>query len=77
MAAIVSVISGHGFTIEECNKNQLALYKLLFHFNSHLKQLYISNKMEHFIYKDGCGAHGIHVLRHLKEELAWPTHKRL
>ena len=58
MAAIVSVISGHGFTIEECNRNQLAQYKLLFHFNSNLKQLYIINKMEHFIYKDGCGAHG-------------------
>ena len=58
MAAIVIVISGDGFTIEECHRNQLALYKLLLHFNNHLKQLYISNKMEHFIYKDGCGAHG-------------------
>ena len=26
-----------------------------FYFKSHLKQLYISNKMEHFNYKGGCG----------------------
>ena len=26
-----------------------------FHFNSYLKHLYISNKMEHFSYKSGCG----------------------
>ena len=28
-----------------------------FHFNGYLK-LYISNKTEHFSYKDGCGVHG-------------------
>ena len=31
------------------------LYKPLYHCNSHLKQLYFSNKMEHFNYKGGCG----------------------
>ena len=31
-----------------------------------LKQLYISNKKEHFSYKDGCG---VHVSKCLKEEV--------
>ena len=30
----------------------------------------VSNEMEHFRYKGGCG---IHMSRHLKEELAWAT----
>ena len=32
-----------------------------------------------FSYKDKCGVRGhiVHVLRHLKEELAWATNKRL
>ena len=34
----------------------------------HLKQLYLSNKMEHFSYKGGCG---VCVLRHLKESWLW------
>ena len=40
-------------------------------FNSHLKQLYISNKTEHFSYKDGYGTLGVHISKCLKEELAW------
>ena len=60
MAAIVSIISRHGLTIEtrhrkQPNKGKLALYHSLLHFYNHLKQLYISNKMEHFGYKGGCG----------------------
>ena len=39
-----------------------------FHFNSYLKQLYISNKMKHFSYKSG---YGMMALRYLKEELPW------
>ena len=31
------------------------MYKQLLYFNSHLKQLYTSNKKESFIYKDGRG----------------------
>ena len=46
------------------------LYKLLLHFNSYLKQLYIINKMEHFSCKGGCGLYE-HVSRHLKEKLTW------
>ena len=42
------------------NKHKLALYKLSIHF--------ISNKTEHFSYKDGCGMIGIKVF---KKELAW------
>ena len=31
------------------------LYKASIHCNSHLKQLYLSNKTECFSYKGGCG----------------------
>ena len=60
MAAIVSIDSRHGLRIEALHRNQpnkskLALYKPLLYFYSHLKQLYISNKKEHFSYKGGCG----------------------
>ena len=63
MAAIVSINSRRGLRIEACRRNQsnkskLALYKSLLHFYSHLKQLYISNKMKHFSYNGGCGMHG-------------------
>ena len=49
--------SRHGLIIDERHRNQpnkskLALYKPLLHFYS---QLYMSNKMEHFSYKCGCG----------------------
>ena len=62
MAAIVSITSRQGLRIEahcrnQPNKNKVALYKPLLHFYSHLKQLYTSNKMEHFSYKGGCGIH--------------------
>ena len=63
MAAIVGIIGRRGLRIELChrnypNKSKLSLYSHSFHFNSHLKQLYISNKMEQFSYKDRCGIHG-------------------
>ena len=32
--------------------------------------------MEYFSYKGSCG-YIVHVLRHLKEELAWATNKQL
>ena len=62
MAAIVSIISRHSLTIEVRHrkhpiKSKLALYKLLLHYYNHLKQLYISKKMQHFSYKGGCGIH--------------------
>ena len=56
------------------NKNKIALYKLLLHLYSHLKQLYISNKTERLSYK---GGRGVHVSRRLKEELDCATDKRL
>ena len=83
MAAIVGIISRRGPRIEErCrnqpNKGKLALYKpLLLHFYSHLEQLYISNKTEHFSYKGGCGMHGRTRIETFKEELAWATDKQL
>ena len=63
MAAIVSIISRHGFTIEahcrnQPNKSKLALYKPLFHFYINIKQLYISQNKERFSYKIECGIHG-------------------
>ena len=64
MAAIIGILgSRRGLTIEACcsnqpNKSKLALYKSLLHSYSHLKQLYMSNKTEHFSYKGGCGVCG-------------------
>ena len=63
MAAIIGIVSSHGLRFEACcrnqpNKSKLAVYKPLLHFYSHLKQLYISNKMEHFSYKCGFDVHG-------------------
>ena len=51
MAAVIGIASRCGLTIEahhrnQLNKSKLSLYKLLHHFNSHLKQLYISDKTE-------------------------------
>ena len=56
MAAVVSIISSRGLSIDACcgnqpNKHKIALYKLSIYFNSSLKQLYISNKIECFSYK--------------------------
>ena len=67
MTAIVGIVSSPDLTIEASHRNQpnkskLALYKPLLHFYNHLKQLYISNKMECFSYKGGCSIHGhVHI----------------
>ena len=63
MAAIVGMTIRHGLKIEFSHRNQpngskLVLYKQLLQFYSKLKQLYISTKTEHFIYKGGCGICG-------------------
>ena len=63
MAAIAGIISRRGLRNEACHRNQpnkskLALYKALVHFYSHLKQLYMSNKTEHYSYK---GGHHVHA----------------
>ena len=55
MEAIISIISGRDLTIvqhhrNQCNKTMLVLCKQLIYFNSHLKQLCISNMMEWFSY---------------------------
>ena len=52
MATVVGIISGHGLTTDAHRRNQpnmskLALYKPLPHFNSRLKQLLRSDKMDH------------------------------
>ena len=63
MTATIGIVIRRGLTFESSHRNQpnrskLALYKLLLYFYSKLKQLYISTKTEHFIYKGGCGIHG-------------------
>ena len=40
------------------NNSKLAVYKPLLYCNSHLKQLYVGNKMERFSYKGGCSIRG-------------------
>ena len=63
MAAIVGTVSRFGLRNKAHHRNQpkkrkLALYKPILHFYSHLKQLYMSNKAEHFSYEGGCGVRG-------------------
>ena len=63
MAAVVSFVIKHGLTIKVHRRNQpykskLALCKLQIQFSSHLKHLYIINKMECSSYKGECGVHG-------------------
>ena len=70
MAAVVGIVSRCGLRIEAYHRNQpneskLSQVKLWIHFNSHLKQLYINDKMENFSYEVVCEGMGLHVLRHL------------
>ena len=39
--------------------------------------MYLSNKIECFEYKSGCGIHEHMHIEHLKEELAWTIDKEL
>ena len=49
-----------------------------FHSNSHLIQLYVSNRIDHLVIKVGVACVGVVcVSRYLKEELAWTTDKGL
>ena len=75
MAAVVSIVSSCGLIIEACCRNQptkskLVLCKPWIHFNSHLKQLYISNKMKHFSCKGGCGIFGCTCIEMFKRRTA-------
>ena len=75
MATVVGITSRRGITIDSCctnqpNKSKLAFYKPLLYFNS---QLLSNDKMGRFNCKGECG---IHVSRHLKEELAWDRDKQ-
>ena len=81
IVAIVGIVSKCGLTIEVCHRNQpnksrLAPCKPWIHFTSHLKLLYITNKMECFNYKGGCDMHGRKCIE-LLEELAWVRDKQL
>ena len=62
MAAIVNIVNRCGLGIEVCCRNQLCISRF-FHFNSYLKQLYISNKIECFSNKNGCGVTHIEVFK--------------
>ena len=57
--AVVDIVSRYGLSNDVCHKKQpdksnLVLYRVLIHNNSHLKQLYICTKTEHFGYKYEC-----------------------
>ena len=64
MANVVSIISRHGLTFEahcrnQPNQSKLALYKpLATSLLQSFKTIDISDKMECFNYKGGCGMHG-------------------
>ena len=71
MAAIVGIISRRGLTIKSSHRNQsnrskLALYKLLLHFYSKLKQLYIHKYKVGALpfIKIGVAYMSVHILRH-------------
>ena len=76
MAAIVSTISRHGFVIELCH-SKLALCKSWIQLNNYFKQLYISNKIEHFSYKGGSDVCGRTRIERFKEGLVWVKDKWL
>ena len=68
VAAVVSIISRRGLSIDARRENQpnklkLALYKLSVHFNNTLKWLYINSKMECISYKGRCGMTCIEVFK--------------
>ena len=68
VAAIVGIVSTHGLSTDAChgkqpNKYKLELYKPPVHFNSSLKWLYISSKIEYFGYKGGCNVTCIEVFK--------------
>ena len=67
MASMIGIIGRHGLRIEayviETNLLTVSFccVSCSFHFNSYLKQLYISDKTEHLSYKSGCGVTCIEV----------------
>ena len=59
------------YHINQPNKSKLVLYIAV---TFVLKQVYTSNKAEHFSYRDECGIHGhMHIEALIKEELTWAT----
>ena len=80
--SMVSIVNKCGLRIEvrhrnQPNKNKAALYKPLLYFYSHLKQLYISNRQGTSVINVGVVSIGVHISRHLKEELACARDKQL
>ena len=65
MAAIVGIISRYGLGIEETSLITVSIHCIScsFHFNTYLKQLYISKKTEHFSNKSG---HGVSTIKAFK-----------
>ena len=62
MAAIVGILSRHALKMKYIVETNLIIVryhcKPWIHFNSNLKQLFISDKMKHFNYKATCGVRG-------------------
>ena len=79
MAAIIGIARRRGLRIEarhrnQLNKSKLVLYKLLLRLCSHLKQPYVSNEINCFSHKGGCGVRGCTRIEACKE-LAWATYE--
>ena len=69
MAARVGIISRHGLTIEACHRNQLNKSKLVL--LQSFKQVYISNKTEHFSYRGRCGVRGHTCIKTFNRRAGW------
>ena len=77
MAAVVDIDNGHGLSIYRRHgnypdKSKLALYKPLLHCSNHFKP-----RQSASVLKVGMVDIDVHILSHLKEELAWTVDKWL
>ena len=82
MAIVVVIVNGRDLGIDTRRrhyptKSCLALYKELIHCSSHYKQLYVSNKTEHFSYKGGCGISECMHIEMFKRRASLGIDKRL
>ena len=81
MTAIVGIICRRGLRIELVIETNLIRVSYCcishspFFLLCHLKQLYISNKMEQFSYRGGCGICGFTCIEAFKRRVAWAIDK--
>ena len=82
MVTIVSIVWGVALELKlvvETNLIRVSYHCIShsFHFKSHLKQLYLSNKTEHLSYKIGCGVYGCRSMKTLYKKSARDVDKQL